>query len=146
VKSFEPLIKVGWQYSQTYSTETYGGYNVKYWDLQFQPYARFWGFLKSILELKNFFNSEFTINLNNFLLYLFLEVRFYWDSTACFACGLTVEQVILNLLLALRFMNCNKVVLDSFPFCLLTYWQGLDAKVFDECYFSDSESVSIYTW
>ena len=43
-------------------------------------------------------------------------------------------------------MNCYKIVLDSFPFCLLTYWQGRDAKIFDECYLSDSESVSIYQW
>jgi hypothetical protein len=140
------MIKVGWQYYQTYSTETYGGYAVKYWDLQFQPYARVYAFIQSILDIKNFFYSDFTINLNSFLAYLFLDIRFYWNSYVCFSCGISIQQVILNLLLALEFMNCYKMVLDSFPFCLLTYWQGNTAKYLDSCSFSDSESVSIYTW
>ena len=43
-------------------------------------------------------------------------------------------------------MNCYKIVLDSFPFWLFTYWVGTDAKWLDECSPSDSESVKIYTW
>ena len=37
-------------------------------------------------------------------------------------------------------------MLDSFPFCLFTYWVGSDAKWFDDCSTSDSVSVKIYTW
>lgn len=43
-------------------------------------------------------------------------------------------------------MNCYKIVLDSFPFCLFTYWVGSDAKFLDSCTPSDSENVRIYTW
>ena len=43
-------------------------------------------------------------------------------------------------------MNCYKIIFDSFPFCLFTYWVGSGAKWFDDCTPSDAESVKIWTW
>jgi hypothetical protein len=74
-----------------------------------------------------------TINFNSFDVDLFVDFRLYWDSEFCFGFGYTVQQITLSFLMGMKFMNCYKVVLDSFPFCLFTYWTGKGAKVFDVC-------------
>lgn len=74
---------------------------------------------------------------------VFTEIRLYYDSTLCFGVGYSIEEITMDLSLAMTFQNCYKEMLKSF--CDFSNWHGESAKLVDECDTSEEQSITLYS-
>ena len=92
--------------------------------------------------MSRLYYNQFTVNLDQFMANIFLELRIYYDSTICVGVGYQCDNIDFSLEMAQKFYNCYKTIFKSL--CDFTNWRGTSALWLDECELSEDVTVSIY--
>lgn len=142
IVSAPPMLQVGWEIVQTFSSETISSTAIKYWNVRVKPYAQGSVYIQNILDMSKLYYNEFTVDLDSFMANLFLEIRTYYDTTFCFGVGYQTDSITFRVEMAQKFQNCYKTLIKSL--CDFSNWQGTSALWLDQCELSDDVTVTLY--
>ena len=67
---------------------------TKYWDLQLKPYVLSSVYLENTINLEKAYYNKLTINLEEFMANIFVELRIYYDTHICFGVGWESEAIL----------------------------------------------------
>jgi len=98
-----PMLKIGWEFDQSYSSESVDSESIDYWELRFRPYFEGYGYMQSILDLSEAYYNELTVELSDFMADIFMETRLYYDSTLCFGVGYECDTITFSVAFEMTF-------------------------------------------
>eukprot|EP00349_Pseudokeronopsis_sp_Brazil_P005941 CAMPEP_0202963538 /NCGR_PEP_ID=MMETSP1396-20130829/7548_1 /ASSEMBLY_ACC=CAM_ASM_000872 /TAXON_ID= /ORGANISM="Pseudokeronopsis sp., Strain Brazil" /LENGTH=100 /DNA_ID=CAMNT_0049684845 /DNA_START=100 /DNA_END=402 /DNA_ORIENTATION=- len=76
----DPMLEVGWDVQQTFSSETISSASVQYWNMRLMPYAQASIYIQNTVDLGMLYFNELTVDLDQFLANVFLELRIYGNG------------------------------------------------------------------
>ena len=94
------MLELGWDVTQTFSTETVGGAAEKYWNIRLKPYAEASIYIINTVDLTKAYFNEITLDLDQFLANVFGELRLYSSFDFCYGAGYQTDSITFRLELA----------------------------------------------
>lgn len=137
-----PIAKVGWEWEQTYTTETQNGTEIEYYQVQFIPYVEAQANIMSDLTLQALYINQLTMDIEKFKLNYFMSLIFTNDYYICFGAGQQAQEIKILVEMAQKFWNCSKTIVDDLADFSAT-WTGADAKYFENCSQSGNSKITM---
>lgn len=138
METTSPMLKAGWEISQTADTT--------YWNYQIKPYLETQLTVTSDFLLKRLVSMITTIAMPKFKTSTFFSTTFGTSGQICYGFGWGSDAVSLKVSMQYRFVNCYKKILTDISDWSDT-WTGKDAKWVDACVDSDDgTAITLKEW
>ena len=131
-----PMVVIGWDWDNQFSlsNNTYNSSyeQVKFYNWVLSPYTEIQAYLQSLYDIEMLFYNEFSASLRKFKANTWFSVIINGNFQICGGFGYATQIIELELILALKFIDCYKTFLQDL--CdFTTTWTGYEAKWLDEC-------------
>lgn len=136
-----PHGQVGYKFEQKFSkTSTIP--LLDYYKFSWQPYARGYFYMKSIVDINRFYFNEFIIDMPKWNVLMYISSIINSDFRSCWGMGWANENIKLALQMKQQWMNCYKNLL--YDICSIDgVWAGRTATIFEKCERSDTDNSDL---
>jgi hypothetical protein len=113
-----------------------------------RPYVIAQAFVQSRFDVKYLFYNEISADLAKVKAYPFVQLKYFWPGSArsnvlCLMPGYSYGAIETTVKFAIKIMECYKTWISSL--CNFATFDGPDAKIFETCDQSSSETVTVYS-